>query len=150
MTGRPPMPFSQDAADEICERIAEGESLRSICKTAPEGFPRMSTVFKWLAQNETFARQYAHAREEQAETFADQISDIADETPELEPIKDAAGNIVEMRMHAAYVSHQKNRIDARKWIASKLKPKKYGDKLGLTDGDGGPLQVVFKTVYEEE
>lgn len=145
------MPFNQEAADEICGKIAEGQSLRRIMRDDTEGrLPGMTTIWKWLRENETFARQYAQAREEQAEAFADEIAAIADETPELEPVRGPDGEIVEMKMHAAYVQHQKNRIDARKWVASKLKPKKYGDKLGLTDGDGGPLQVVINRLSDTD
>lgn len=122
-----PSTFSEEKADEICERLINGESLRAICKD--DHMPSAVTVFKWLDKHEGFANRYARAKEEQAEMFADEIAAIADETPELEPIRDAQGNIVEMRMHSAYVAYQKNRIDARKWVAAKLKPKKYGERI---------------------
>lgn len=141
------LPYDEAIGDDICERLLLGESLRAICRS--EDMPAASTVFKWLRDNPKFAEQYARAKEEQAEMFADEIASIADQTPELEPIRDNEGNIVEMRMHAAYVNYQKNRIDARKWVASKLKPKKYGDKITQehTGADGTP--IVFKTVYSD-
>ncbi|WP_418220670.1 hypothetical protein [Burkholderia cepacia] len=58
-TGRPTT-FSQDTADLICERLAEGESLRSICHD--DGMPAQSTVFRWLGLHESFSKQYARER----------------------------------------------------------------------------------------
>ena len=71
------MPFSQEMADTICERIANGESLRSICD--PDDMPAASTVCLWLSKNPRFAEQYARAREAQADTIFDEILDIADD-----------------------------------------------------------------------
>lgn len=137
-----PSEFCQKIADIICERISDGESLRSICKT--ESMPAKGTVFRWLAQHKDFQDQYARAREEQADTYADEITQIADETPELDPLLDSDGNLIEMRIHSAYVQWQKNRVDARKWVASKLKPKKYGEKITqeVTGANGGPIETV--------
>lgn len=122
--------FTQEIADRICEDIADGLSLREICKK--NDMPSRATVFKWLADIDGFSDQYARARDDQAEAYADEITQISDQTPELEPVKDADGNIVELKMNSAYVQWQKNRIDARKWVAAKLKPKKYGDKVEHT------------------
>lgn len=146
-TGRPSS-FSQKVADEICRRIAEGESLRAICSR--KGLPSLSTVFKWLTDFPSFSQQYARAREEQAETLAGEIVAIADETPEVEPVLDKDGNVIEMRLHPAYVSWQKNRVDARKWVAAKLKPKVYGDKVQteVSGPEGGPIETVELTPRE--
>ncbi len=137
-TGRPSI-YSDKLAATICARIAEGESLRSICRDP--AMPDMTTVFSWLASKPDFTQQYTRAREEQAEAFADEIVAIADETPELEEVRDREGNIVDMKLHSAYVQWQKNRIDARKWTASKLKPKKYGERLNLAGDAESPIKV---------
>lgn len=118
MAGRP-SEFTQATADAICERIADGESLRRIC--AEEGMPDKATVFRWLSQNEAFRDQYAHAREMQAETHADRIVDIADEATDAQLAR--------------------LQIDARKWAASKLAPKKYGEKVALTGGSEGDAPI---------
>lgn len=119
--------YSQEIVRKICERISEGESLRSICRD-PE-MPGKSTVFEWLEANPSFADQYARAKEESAETYAEEIIEIADEY-ELREVKDENGEV-----HVVYdntaVARNRLRVDARKWVASKLKPKKYGDRLGL-------------------
>lgn len=143
--GRPSL-FNQTIAGDICGRIAAGESLRSICKD--EKMPDQVTIYRWLAVNEEFRKLYVQAREDQAETHADVIVDIADADPELEPVTDREGNVVEMRIHSAYVAYQKNRIDARKWVAAKLKPRKYGDKVDLNHGGqvDNPLHVLMEQV----
>ena len=93
----------------VCERIAGGESLRTICKD--KDLPTARGVLKWLNAdgNDAAVQQYAQAREEQADHYAEEIITIADTET------DAAIARV--------------RVDARKWVASKLKPKRYGDKI---------------------
>jgi methionine synthase II (cobalamin-independent) len=120
-----PSDFTQEMADHICERLAEGESLRSIC--VDEMFPGKSTVFRWLASNKDFRDQYARARETQADAIADEILNIADDA------EDAAKARVQ--------------IDARKWLAGKLRPKVYGDKQSVTvsgDDDADPISVIAR------
>lgn len=109
-----PLEFNEAVADAICERLADGESLRSICRD--DEMPAKSTVFKWLGLIPAFADQYARARETQADSLADDIVDIADNKT-LEP------------------NDKRVRIDARKWLAGKLRPRAYGDKVAVVGGD---------------
>lgn len=111
-----PSAFTPEAADTICERLSEGESLRAICRD--DAMPSLSMVFRWLADERyaDFRDQYARAREAQADKYADELVDIADEG------KSEDANIIRLRM------------DARKWAASKIAPKKYGDKVDLNHG----------------
>src|SRR5690242_3251509 len=69
--------FTQQVADRICEELANGSSLRSICLA--DDMPSVSTVCRWLSENAQFREQYAYAREAQADTLADEILDIADD-----------------------------------------------------------------------
>ena len=129
-----PSSFNEAIAGEICERIADGESLRAIC--ADEDYPDRKTVFRWLADPERadFRRQYALARETSADADDDDIRDIAGrvEAGKLDP-------------QAARVA-----IDAKKWSAGKRKPKVYGDASTLkhTGPDGGPVQFANMTEAE--
>ena len=125
-------------AAEICTRISCGESLRQICME--ERMPVHSTVYLWLLQNKQFSDNYAKAREEQADTLADEIQAIADEPP-AEIVDDKGIS----RTDSGWVTWQKNRIDARKWVASKLKPKKYGDRQILAGDAESPLEVKTNT-----
>lgn len=124
MTGRPSK-YSQPIADKLCEELVEGRSLRRIC--LDDDMPAASTIFKWLKQNEDFAEQYARAREAQADTLADEIVDIADDGS-----NDYMGE--DEKYNGDAVARSRLRVEARKWVAAKLKPKKYGEKLDLTSG----------------
>lgn len=118
-----PSDYTPETADAICELLADGDSLRKIC--SQDGMPNKSTVFRWLAANEEFRDQYARARESQADSYVDDITDIADTA---KPEDAAVARL---------------RIDARKWAAGKLRPKAYGDKLDLqhTGPNGGAIQI---------
>lgn len=135
MSGRP-SEYSEDMAIDICSRLASGEPLVRICRD--ESMPHVSTVYRWIAANDTFRDMYARAREDQADTLADEIIDISDES-RLDKIIDDDGN---ERIDSEYVARSRLRVDARKWVAAKLKPKKYGEKLTqeLTGADGGPIK----------
>lgn len=118
--------FNQAIFDRICERMAEGESLRAICKT--KDYPAKRTVMRWVAKDEKLAAQYADAQNLRAEHYFDEIIDIADSKSDP----------------------QKTRvqIDARKWVLARMNPKKYGDRFTqeLTGEGGGP--VIHKVEYE--
>ncbi len=108
-----PSTYTSSMAEQICERIAEGEPLTRICKDRQ--MPAYRTVLGWRVANEEFQHMYARAREDAADTLADQIRELAGrvEKGKLEP---NAGRVA---------------IDALKWIASKLKPRQYGDRAQL-------------------
>nr|WP_312809334.1 hypothetical protein [Agrobacterium cavarae] len=102
----------------------------------------MSTVFKWLRDNEAFSQQYARAREVQADALFDDILDIADDgRNDWIEKRNADGENIGWMENGEALKRSQLRIEARKWMAGKLRPKKYGDKLALTDGEGGPLKV---------
>lgn len=140
MAGGRPSDFSPEIANEICERIARGASLRSITGADRDDFmPGQTTVYRWLEENEEFRKQYAHARERQADHYAEEIVDIADGRDDWKP--------TDAEMASAIVrdpQRDRLRIDARKWVASKLAPKKYGDKTILSGDDENPVRVVAK------
>ena len=135
--GGRPTKYNLEIALAICDRIADGESLVKIC--SDPSMPKKTAVYEWLLRHKEFAELYARAREDQADSLADEIQAIADELP-ME-ITDDKGVT---RFDSAYVTWQKNRVDARKWIASKLKPKKYSDRLmhqGDKEADGIQVDV---------
>lgn len=142
-----PTKYSDNVADEICERIVKGESLYSI--TSDAHMPSVATVYRWLQKHEDFRELYTRAREDQADTLADQIIAIADENPETVPIYDKDGNLIEYRVDSALIAYQKNRIEARKWTAAKLKPMKYGEKQILAGDKDNPVAVKDVTLFDE-
>lgn len=134
-----PSGFNDDIAAEICGRLADGQSLRTICRD--EHMPDASTVFRWLKSNDDFRQQYAHARELQAEAFAEDILEIADDgANDWMERTGKDGESVGWMLNGEHVQRSRLRIDARKWLASKLAPKKYGDKVEVGGpGEGGAI-----------
>ena len=135
--------YNTQMADIICIRLSEGESLKEIVKT--EGVPNRATVYRWLLEQPAFCDMYTRAREEQADTLADEIIAIADESPEINEIRDKHGDVIDIKIDSGYVAYQKQRIEARKWTAMKLKPKKYGDKLELAGDPNNPMKVEVQS-----
>lgn len=136
----PPTKYSPKMADLICNRIAEGRSLRSICRD--EGMPDKASVFNWLARHEEFATRYAHARDAQADALVDEMIDIADDgSNDWMEQRGRDGEVTGWKENGEALKRSALRLSTRQWIAEKLKPKKYGNKVALTDTDGGPLTV---------
>lgn len=122
--------FSQAVVDTICERIADGESLRSICSDAD--MPSNSAVMKWLAAKPAFVEQYARARAMQADAIFDEILDIADDgRNDWMEKRDEEGGNLGWKENGEAMQRSRLRIDARKWMAGKMAPKKYGDKVAI-------------------
>lgn len=116
-----PTLYSIELADTICERLVNGDSLRQVCED--EGMPHRSSVIRWLGADEAFATKYALAREAQADTMDDLILETANACT------------------ADTAAADRVKISAYQWRASKLKPKKYGDRTQteITGADGAPL-----------
>lgn len=97
-----------------------------------ESLPASSTVFRWLSLNKQFSEQYARAREAQADVLFDEILNIADDGLN-DTYTDEDGNV---RTNQDVIARSRLRVDARKWMAGKLRPKVYGDKI-QTEHSGG-------------
>ena len=131
-----PTEYTPEIADQICTRLAHGESLRRIC--LDEEMPPKSTVLQWvLDDRQGFYVQYTRARQIQAEGMADEIFEKSDDDS-----KDVTGEL-EMPNGVA-VQRSRLMVDTRKWYLSKVLPKVYGDKVEntLVGKDGGPIQLV--------
>lgn len=137
MTSGRPSIFSDEIAIAICSRLSDGESLRKIC--CDDGMPGQTTVYRWLMEREDFREQYACARELQADTLFDEILDIADDGSN-DFVADGDGGEAVNHEH---IQRSKLRIDSRKWMAGKLRPKKYGDKQLLGSDPDNPLPPGF-------
>ena len=130
--------YSEELFDEILERISTGESVASICDE--EKMPSQRSFYNWLNKDESLVQRYAHAREAQADAIFDDILSIADEARN-DWMKRTGEDSEGWQLNGEHIQRSKLRIDARKWMASKLAPKKYGDKLQHTGDGGGPLQI---------
>jgi hypothetical protein len=138
--GRPRTLHKEEIMDKICEIIStSNKSLPStLIQLKQEHGIEIGnrTVWTWLDSNPKFQQDYARAKETQSDYLVDEMLDIADDIARDEiEICDAGGNVTR-KMNNEYVQRSRLRLDTRKWIASKLKPKKYGEKLELGTGDG--------------
>lgn len=132
-----PSKYDPALADEICERLAAGESLVSICDS-DDRFPAETSVRRWAINDiDGFASKYAHAREMGMDALAERSLKVA-EDGSRDYTLDADGQPVFVTEHV-----QRSRLicDQIKWFASKMAPRKYGDKqsIELTGKDGAPI-----------
>lgn len=136
--GGRPSGYSQDLADRICSELADGKSLRTVCKA--EGMPSTQTVFRWLRTHEGFCDQYARAKDESSDMLVEDMLDISDNAGN-DWMENNDPDNPGYRLNGEAINRSRLRVDTRKWIASKLKPKKYGDKVSaeLTGADGKDL-----------
>ncbi len=136
-SGRPDE-YTGERAASICMAIVEGKSLRSIAKI--EGMPSVGTILRWLNKYKEFQLQYARAKEEQTTSMAEDILEIAEQySPESDILT------------PDLVQRARLRIDTRKWLMSKMAPKKYGEKVvnqhqGPDDEDGLPTAIEITIV----
>ena len=137
------MAYSQEDKDRIvntiCFRISEGESLRSIVKD--EGMPDLTTFLVWISEDQVKSKQYARAMELRADSMFEDMLDIADDSSE-DILTDDIGNA---KVNTEFVQRSRLRVDTRKWILSRMNPKKYGDKTDITtngnDVNNQPTQI---------
>lgn len=135
-----PSDYNEATALAILEQVADGVPLKEICQQP--GMPDRGTVRRWRLANADFRTMYAHAREEFADSLADELLGLADNSREGVKTKDGP-NGVEVTT-GDMVERARLQIDTRKWLASKILPKKYGDKLDLSSSDGtmSPTRVI--------
>jgi len=123
--------FTQEKADEICELLKQGKSLRKACEATGTKAP---TVLDWTEAHSSFGEQYAKAREIGYLLLADDILEISDDSTS-DTYEDEQGN---QRTNTEVVARSRLRVDSRKWMLSKMLPKIYGEKLAIGGADDLP------------
>ena len=119
-----PTDYNDDLIDDICLRIADGRSVNSICNDAD--MPSKAIIYRWLDKYPEFVDKYQRAMKQREEFHFDEMLDIADDVlPET-----------------AEVARAKLRIDTRKWVLSRMNPKKYGDKADGSEADDDTAQPI--------
>lgn len=147
MGGKPE--FTQEIADIVCKRMSEGQSLREICRD--DDMPAASTICGWASKYPEFREQYAHARELLYDYWAEETIEIADDSTNdwmkrRSTSEKGEGVEDDAVLRVDHVNRARLRIDARKWLISKLAAKKYGDKLQVGgDPDGSPIEIKWKS-----
>tara|TARA_R110000850_G_scaffold150588_1_gene273384 strand:+ start:68 stop:514 length:447 start_codon:yes stop_codon:yes gene_type:complete len=124
-----PSDYTPELGDLICSELADGKSMRAVC--LPDEMPDKATVFRWIRTKEGFRDQYARAKEESADALTDEMLDIADDSNLDYTKTDEDG----AKLNSENIQRSRLRIDTRKWLASKLKPKKFGDKQYIETKD---------------
>ena len=112
--------------EHLTDFIVEGGHLADYCR---QHFIPYNAVRKWINADEARKTLYAGAREDRADTFAEEIVTIADEAEVTVKVDGESQTLV---LDSVAVARNKLRVDARKWIAAKLKPRTYGEKLEMT------------------
>ena len=121
--GRPPI-FTKELADKVCHKVSTcTDGIRKICRENPD-LPGHTVIFEWRLNNTSFAEQYATAKRVQAELLAEEIIDISDESAQDSEITENG-----VRYNFEYAARSRLRIDTRKWVAAKLLPKIYGERV---------------------
>lgn len=131
MSAGRPTTYTPELGDIVCEGIASGKSLVRICED--ESLPSPRSVYRWLREQEAFRQNYEVAKDDMADYMAEESIDIADNQASQVAMVDEVPLVLNgkpvMVTDSASVAHARLRIDTRKWYASKLKPKKYGEKV---------------------
>lgn len=136
-----PTDFTAELGAEICAKLAEGATLRAVCKA--DDMPAESTVRGWvLADRDGFRAQYATAREIGYQSMADEIIEISDDGTNDSYEKDDGTEVTNQDV----IARSRLRVDSRKWLLSKALPKVYGDKVALTGADDGPVKVQLQRI----
>jgi hypothetical protein len=121
-----PTDYTEELANRICETVATSPlGTNKLCIIHKEWMPSPDTIYKWRYRHQEFADKYAMAKARQAELMAEELIDIADDGIN-DTYVDDQGNV---KTDTDVVARSRLRVDTRKWYASKLAPKIYGDKM---------------------
>jgi hypothetical protein len=125
----------------ICDEMSKGRSLRSVLRD--EDMPHSDTFYIWVNSDRLKTVQYAQACEKRAEKIFEEMLSIADDsTNDTMYIETKGGKEIEVE-DKEWTNRSRLRIDTRKWMLSKMMPKKYGDKLDITtDGEKIATPVI--------
>lgn len=146
MTAGRPSKYSAALAQEICGLLAEGQSLAEICRR--DDMPSESMVYRWLAADLEFRERYARARESQADRYADEIIEIADDGTNDWMERRQGEETITIVDHE-HIQRSKLRVDARKWLMAKMSPKKYGDRMTHAGDAENPVHYRIDAPVKE-
>lgn len=117
--------FTQDVADKICRRLADGETLTSICRD--ERMPTRRTVTTWRHRNEEFAVAYDEAVLAGCHVLLDQTLEIADDARNDFMVSQKGDATIDQEN----IQRSKLRIWARHELVKKKRPDVFSDKVAM-------------------
>jgi len=139
----------KDIIDLICKELSSSnKSINTIIKEY--NLPDYTTVRDWIRNDKDFSHKYVCAKEDQADFLAEEIIEIADDNSQDTIDVDLGDGVVVQKENKEFINRSRLRIDARKWVASKLKPKTYGEKLDVTTKDNPINQVQIFQIPNNE
>jgi len=141
--GRPTR-YTPELAAKVCAQVAAGVTMKTLC--VPEDMPSRASVYVWLGKYPDFLDSYARAKVEAADALVEEILDIADDgRNDWMEVYDKEGDCVGYRVNGEHVQRSRLRVDTRKWVASKLNPRKYGEKVEMNHDvkEGGTLEALL-------
>ena len=147
----PSRKYNAGIAMKLCAELMKKRSLASVCKDP--GMPSTATVCAWLANPkfEEFQREYYKARRVAAELYIDEIFEIADDTEhDWKPTFNKAGDIKGWKPDNEAIQRSRVKIDIRKWYASKMIPRMYGENMDITHGVTGDLAELLKAASNKD
>lgn len=132
--------YTPELANEIIERISNGEPLKAICRD--EHMPTWSVVYRWIRDIPDFATEMNIARDMGADAIAEEALSIAD-TPVVGEETEESETGRKVR-RGDMLGHRKLQVETRLKLLAKWHPKKYGDRtaMELTGADGGPVRIT--------
>jgi hypothetical protein len=134
-----PTTYTLKAADEICERLADGEYLRVICRD--EHMPSWRTVYGWMEAREDFSARIARARVMGRDAILEDTLIIADTQEEGVRTEKSESGVKEVREDM--LGHRKLKIETRFKVLAKWDPKKYGEKVTHAGDPDSPVALVL-------
>lgn len=150
---KPSVAYSDGLLASILDRVANGESLSSVCDA--DDMPSRKSFFQWVKDNPEIRAQYELAIQMRADKFAEDIIEIADEEVTMvkrskhQPDHADENADVEVVFDPTAVARNRLRVDARKWLAGKMAPKKYGDKLDVEANLTGTVVIQASALDEK-
>jgi hypothetical protein len=144
--GRPSV-WTGAIAQEICERIGKGETLREICRT--EGMPGVQTVYDWIEKDQSFSVSYARARARGLDAIAEETVRIADDGTNDWMEKNAPDN-PGYALNGEHVQRSKLRVETRLKLLAKWDPKRYGERTTVAGDPEAPLSLVGVSMTPDE
>jgi hypothetical protein len=137
-------PYDPKLVDEVCDRIAEGETLRAICRE--EHMPSPQVIYRWMAADPSFKERFAQARELGEEVIVQECLDIADNaTNDWMEKLDKNAQPIGWVLNGEHVQRSKLRIETRLKLLAKWNPRKWGDRQIIAGDAEAPLVTTGDT-----
>ena len=138
---------SIELTNDICTRIADGESLRSICRE--DGYPAIGSFLRWVAEDDILREQYARAMEMRADCLFEEMTDIADDaTNDFMDKVGQDGSLGDKVLNAEHIQRSRLRIETRKWVTGRMNPKKYGESSKVTLSGDKDNPIIVKSARD--